>query len=239
MATRRGSQETWQRILDSAETLFARQGYSGTSTRQIAQDACISIQTLQYHCKGKKNLYKAVMERSVVPVTDFVNRHVQKMVEQDLHDPRVLEASVTRTIDELFDLLHAHPNYAQLFYRQWLVSDPDLRSVEWEKLIPFFRQWSGEIKARLSEKRLGNMNLFLFFLTLAWMYWGLFTQPGFLARFLEVDPDSKEFLAILKDHALEMTMRMTNLRVDPASSPSPKAAGKKRKSSPGKRVRKP
>jgi len=236
--TRRGSQETWQRILDSAETLFARQGYSGTSTRQIAKAAGISIQTLQYHCEGKKNLHRAVMERSVVPVTDFINRYVRKMLEQDLDDPRVLEESVTRIIDELFDLLHAHPNYAPLFYRQWLVSDPDLRTVEWEKLIPFFRQWSGVIESKISEERLGGINLFLFFLSLAWMYWGLFTQPEFLARYMKVNPESEEFLAMLKDHAREMTMRMTNLREAPPSSPSSgvrkKGEKKKRKARSGK-----
>jgi AcrR family transcriptional regulator len=115
MAGPKRSQDTWERILDAAETLFARHGYSGTSTRQIATEAGISIQTLQYHSGGKKNLYKTVLERTVVPVTDVVNRYVQKMVEQDLTDVRVLEESVARIIDELFDLLHAHPNYAPLF----------------------------------------------------------------------------------------------------------------------------
>jgi len=220
MARPRKSLNTWERILDAAETLFARQGYNGTTTRQIAKAAGISIQTLQYHCEGKKNLYKAVLERSVIPVSDFVNRYVQKMFEQNLNDVQVLEASISRTIDELFDLLHANPNYALLFYRQWVVQDPDLRSVEWEKLIPFFRQWSGEIEAQLDDERLGGMNLFLFFLTLAWMYWGLFTQPQFLASYLELDPNSKEFLKMLKDHALEMTMRMAEPRNTSVPSPA-------------------
>ena len=147
----RKSQDTWERILESAETLFARQGYSGTSTRQIAAAADVSIQTLQYHCGGKKNLYKAVLERTVIPVTDLINRYVQKMLEQDLTDERVIEESVARIIDELFDLLQANPNYAPLFYRQWLVQDPDLRSVEWENLIPVLRNWAEEMETQFAK----------------------------------------------------------------------------------------
>ncbi|MEW6440636.1 MAG: TetR/AcrR family transcriptional regulator [bacterium] len=219
MTRRRASTDTWERILGCAEDLFARQGYDGTSTRQIAARAGISIQTLQYHCAGKKNLYKAVLERTVIPVTDQINRYVDKMLERDLKDVRVLEESLTRIIDELFDLLHGHPNYAPLFYRQWLVEDPDLRSVEWESLVPVLRRWSKGVEARLDEERLRGTNLFLLFLSLSWMYWGLFVQPQFIARYMGMDPDSPDFLSLLKGHAWEMTLRMMEQRRSSFSSP--------------------
>jgi AcrR family transcriptional regulator len=237
MARAKSVSDTWERILDAAETLFARQGYSGTSTRQIATEAGISIQTLQYHCGGKKNLYKTVLERTVVPVTDLVNRYVRKMVEQDLTDARVLEESVARIIDELFDLLHAHPNYAPLFYRQWLVQEPDLRSVEWENLAPVLREWSKEVEAQLDEERLRDTNLFLLFMSLSWMYWGLYVQPPFIAGYMGMDPESPEFLEILKNHAWEMTLRMMEQRRSSSSSPFKKRTGmaKKKKSPPAKK----
>ncbi len=237
MARPKSSPDTWERILDAAETLFARQGYSGTSTRQIATEAGISIQTLQYHCGGKKNLYKTVLERTIVPVTDLVNRYVRKMVEQDLTDVRVLEESVARIIDELFDLLQAHPNYAPLFYRQWLVQEADLRSFEWENLTPVLRQWSKEVEAQLDEERLRDTNLFLLFMSLSWMYWGLYVQPPFIAGHMDIDPDSPEFLMTLKDHAWEMTLRMMEQRRSPSSSPFKKrtARAKKKTSQSGKK----
>jgi AcrR family transcriptional regulator len=233
----KNSHDTWKRILDAAETLFARQGYSGTSTRQIATAAGISIQTLQYHCGGKKNLYKAVLERTVVPVTELINRYVQKMIEQDLTDERALEESMARIIDELFDLLRANPNYAPLFYRQWLVQDPELRSVEWESLIPILRDWAEGIEAQLDEERLRGTNLFLLNMSLSWMYWGLFVQPSFLARYMGIDPESPEFLRIVKDHAWEMTLRMMEQRRSAASSPfkKRKAKAKRKKSPSGKK----
>ena len=236
MRTRKKPKDTWERILDCAETLFAGQGYSGTSTRQVAAEAGISLQTLQYHCGGKKNLYKAVLERAVVQTNDLLNRYVQKMIEQDLTNESVLEESVARIIDELFDLLQANPNYAPLFYRQWLVQDPDLRSVEWENLIPLLRKWEEEVKERFGEERLRDMNYFLFQMSLSWLYWGLFVQPSFLGRYMDKDPASKEFVGMLKDHAWEMTLRMMQPR---QSSSSPfrnrKAKAKKKKSPSGKK----
>jgi len=228
----RKSQDTWERILDSAETLFARQGYSGTSTRQIATAADISIQTLQYHCGGKKKLYQAVLERTVIPVTDLINRYVQKMLEQDLTDERVFEEWTARIIDDLFDLLQANPNYAPLFYRQWLVQDPDLRSVEWESLIPILRNWADEVKEQLGEERLRGTNLFLMTWSMSWIYWGLFVQPSFLARYMGIDADSPEFLRILKDHAWEVTVRMGLQRQSSSPSPFRKKKAKTRKKTP-------
>lgn len=213
------SQDTWQRILESAETLFARQGYSGTSTRQIAAEAGISIQTLQYHCGGKKNLYRAVFGRVLTPVTDLVTRYAEKMLEQDLSDVRVFERSVARIVDELFDLLQANPNYAPLLYRQWLVHDPDLRSVEWEGPIPILGRWTEETEAQLGEEGLRGTNVFLITVSQAIMCWGLFVQPSFLARYMVIDADSPEFLRIMKDHAWEMIVRMWQQRQSPSPSP--------------------
>jgi AcrR family transcriptional regulator len=198
--------------MDSAEELFASHGYDGTSTREIAKSAGISINTLHYHCGGKKRLYEKVLERAVVSVTDLVNGHVERMLQKDLNDGDMLRESITDLIDDLFDTLWAHPNYARLFFRQLLVTDLDLRSVEWEQLVPTVHAWSEKIESQLSEERLEGMNLFLFFLSASLVYWGLFVQSGFIARYFKLDPESDEFLTMLKDHAREMSLRMMEQR---------------------------
>ena len=212
MNRRKKSGDTWLAILDAAEELFAGHGYEGASTREIARKAGISINTLHYHCGGKRNLYKKVLERAVVSVTDLVNKHVSGMLEKDLKDSEMLEDSITILIEELFDLLHQKPDYARLFFRQLLVTDLDLRSMEWDRLVPTLLTWSGEIESQIDEDRLGGMNLFLFFLSASLVYWGLFVQPAFIANYFKVAPNSEKLLSILKDHAREMTLRMITER---------------------------
>ena len=212
MTKHKKSQDTWLNILDAAENLFAQHGYEGASTRKIANQAGISINTLHYHCGGKKNLYKKVMERALVSVTNLVDEHVSKILKNDLTDTNMLEDSITELINDLFDTLHKNPNYARLFFRQLLVTDLDLRSMEWDTLIPTLRTWSRQIESQIDEERLGGINLFLFFLSASLIYWGLFVQPTYIANYFSVAPDSEQLLDILKDHAREMTLRMITQR---------------------------
>jgi len=52
-----GSCATRERLLDAAEELFARKGYSGTSVREITTAAGSNLAAVNYHFGGKRNLY--------------------------------------------------------------------------------------------------------------------------------------------------------------------------------------
>jgi AcrR family transcriptional regulator len=204
--------DTADRILDSAEYLFARQGYSGTSTRQIANMAGISIQTMHYHCGSKQELYNKILERSVIPVTAMINSHIQKMMKLDLNDEAILRGATNKLIDELFDVLYQNPNFPLLFFRQWLEQDPDLRQVEWEQLVPSLRKWIIQVESIVdSDRRLG-IDLPLTFVSLSMLYWGLFTNQEFISAFLNMDPESKEYMERMKVHAKEVTSRLLSER---------------------------
>src|SRR5512146_114628 len=51
-----------QQILEVATGLFARQGYEGTTTRQIAQRASVNEAIIFRHFPSKEELYWAVIE---------------------------------------------------------------------------------------------------------------------------------------------------------------------------------
>lgn len=53
---------TRQLILQTAEVHFMRDGYKGTSTRQIAKEIGITQPNLYHHFKNKESLYIAVLE---------------------------------------------------------------------------------------------------------------------------------------------------------------------------------
>jgi len=60
---------TRDRILGSAERLFAQYGYDGVSIRQIGAAACAQIALINYHFGTKDQLYRAVFERRINPVS--------------------------------------------------------------------------------------------------------------------------------------------------------------------------
>jgi len=205
---------TVERILQSAETLFARQGFDATSTRQIAAKAQISIQTLHYHCGTKKDLYHQILERSVIPVNNMINRHVQEMLKLDLNDEEVLKNSINGLIDELFDVLYENPNFPLLFFRQWLESDSELRRVEWEQLVPYLRKWLMQVESGVDRDRLLGIDLPLTFISLSILYWGLFSNREFISAFLNMDALSPEYMERLKAHAKEVTQRLLSGKIE-------------------------
>src|SRR6266852_9905037 len=60
--------ETKQRILDSAERLFAEHGSEATSLRNIIADAKVNLAAIHYHFHSKEALLEAVMIRRLEPI---------------------------------------------------------------------------------------------------------------------------------------------------------------------------
>ena len=131
-------ERTALRILDVAEDLFARQGYEGTSLRQIAEGAGIREPGLYNHFSGKQALYEAVLFRALNPMAEALGQQLDQA--SGLRDYTDLPSLMT-------DMLLEHPQMAALFQqalqgdsasignqlmRGWLdkLFDQGLRSVE-------------------------------------------------------------------------------------------------------------
>lgn len=61
---RRDGPATREQILIAAEKLFARHGFDGVSTKQIAAQAGVAIGALYHHFPGKEDIYAAVTRRA-------------------------------------------------------------------------------------------------------------------------------------------------------------------------------
>lgn len=61
-------QETLSRILVSAESLFAENGYQGTTLRQITRQAKANLAAVNYHHGDKEGLYLEVLTRRIRPI---------------------------------------------------------------------------------------------------------------------------------------------------------------------------
>jgi AcrR family transcriptional regulator len=59
----RDGQDTQQRVLASAQELFAEKGFSGTSLAEISAQCGISDGLILHHFKNKQNLYRQVLEK--------------------------------------------------------------------------------------------------------------------------------------------------------------------------------
>lgn len=74
---------TKQRILDSAEALFARHGFAGASLRQVTASANVNLAAVNYHFGSKENLINEVFRRRL----DELNAHRLHALELVLIQP--------------------------------------------------------------------------------------------------------------------------------------------------------
>jgi len=85
---------TQDRILDSAERLFAENGYGRTSLRDITSDAGVNLAAVNYHFGSKEELVRRVFERKMSMVNSVriegVERTLQQ-AEQENRSPKVRE----------------------------------------------------------------------------------------------------------------------------------------------------
>lgn len=62
--------ETQERLLDSAEELFAEKGFEAVSLREITAKAEANVAAVNYHFGSKENLIDAVMGRHARPINE-------------------------------------------------------------------------------------------------------------------------------------------------------------------------
>ena len=60
--------DTRQRILDTAERLFAERGFAETSLRTLTREAGVNLAAVHYHFGSKEQLFVELLSRIVAPV---------------------------------------------------------------------------------------------------------------------------------------------------------------------------
>ncbi len=79
---------TKQRILNTAEFLFAREGYNGTSLRAITSNAKVNLAAVNYHFGSKKALLEDVFERRLLPLNAIRKERLKKVKETAIKEDR-------------------------------------------------------------------------------------------------------------------------------------------------------
>jgi AcrR family transcriptional regulator len=88
--------KTARQIQKAAEALFAEQGFSETTMRQITSAADVNLASVNYHFGSKQGLIQSVADTYLVPLCDRVQAGV---------DARLKSSSDIVELDELIELL--------------------------------------------------------------------------------------------------------------------------------------
>lgn len=170
---------TKERILDSAEHLFAWNGFRGTSLRAITGGAGVNLAAVNYHFGTKEALLEAVLERRLIPLNQKRRENLER-VRKDARRQRrkplvhdLVLAIIKPTLDFLTSVPRAE-DFTAIVTRSFLDPDPTVRRIFLRQVKPVFElifAGFGEALPELSEKVLLWRLYFLF---------GAFSQAMYL-----------------------------------------------------------
>ena len=83
-------------LLDTAELLFSRKGFEGTSVRDIAEEAGINTAMISYYFGSKEKLMEAIFERRSMNIKEKVDL----LMKDDSLDPF---QKIFRLLDDYID----------------------------------------------------------------------------------------------------------------------------------------
>jgi AcrR family transcriptional regulator len=136
---REAPSSTKARILAAAEEVFARKGFAGASTREIAAKARVNISSLHYHWESKETLYFAVFQNIYDRIVDLVRRSIPVRTDHSTPGRAVIEEAM----GTLFDFFADHPSIPKLLVRRLLEHDESHVDIERDVLVPAWRVFGG------------------------------------------------------------------------------------------------
>ncbi|MDG1498672.1 MAG: TetR family transcriptional regulator [Planctomycetota bacterium] len=145
---RQGGNETAERLLDAAETLFADFGVSGTSLRQITTEAKANLASVSYHFGSKDGLLREVLGRRINPVNEVRMRMLDALEAGDV--PPTVEQILDAFLRPIFDQApKARQTFTRLMSRLHHSPDPVAMEYLQEVLGPIAMRTLGALTRAL------------------------------------------------------------------------------------------
>ncbi len=165
--------DTRERILDTAEELFARYGYAATSITDIADRVGIRGPGVYKHYRNKLHIYECVLARLFDPLHDVI----ESLSHGDTPEDMMRQVRVVLTN-------HAErPNMARLIQHATLANDETLKILSDKWYRPFF-SYISELSATTDKSWINIPSV----MTFHSMILGYITLAPLHARIFDLDP---------------------------------------------------
>jgi AcrR family transcriptional regulator len=109
--------ETRQKILDTAEQLFAANGYEATSLRQVIAAAGVNLAAVHYHFGAKQDLLDAIVLRKANPVNELRIAAIDAVEKQAGDGTLPLEPVISAFLLPVCHAAEQNPQFVRLMGR--------------------------------------------------------------------------------------------------------------------------
>ena len=140
---------TKQRILDSAEALFARHGFVGASLRQVTAAAKVNLAAVNYHFGSKENLINEVFRRRL----DVLNsERLRRLAEVQANPEHCLEDVLGAFVDPALTVAQddaGGAGFVRVLARAYAEHNEQLRKFLHDNYGPTLKQFAAAFGALL------------------------------------------------------------------------------------------
>ena len=117
------------KILLAAKTLFAKQGFEGTTVRQVCDAAGANVALVSYHFGGKDNLFKALFDE-FFPGPDAIEPFREKLA-----NPIV---GVATLIEQAMRYIFRDPDLSTIMEQEIMMRSPRISIIQ-DRAFPIWR----------------------------------------------------------------------------------------------------
>jgi AcrR family transcriptional regulator len=192
------NQNTEERILEAAKTIFHRKGFEGARMQEIADEAGINKSLLHYYFRSKENLFSAVFRSA------FREIFTKLFMTAGSDDP--FEEKIQKLVNEYIGFLQQN-SYIPGFILAELNQNPE-KIAEVFKSAPFPpAMLFGRMKDSIPDRQMKDDDFREFFINLlALCIFPVAAKPLLKLMFNFGEAEYEEFLENRKEHLPEFLM---------------------------------
>lgn len=189
---------TSREIIAAAHSLFSQQGYHGTSMRQIAERAGITLGGIYNHFSGKEDLFRTLIIE-YHPIAEILPK-------LEAIQPESVPETVRFASQTIQDSLHARGDYINLLLSEIIEFKGQHVNAVFEEIFPRALSMANSLLAKKGLRSKNIPLMFISFLALMFAYFILnrFVNHSLVGRYLELDLDEALDLylyGIMGDHS--------------------------------------
>lgn len=143
---------TEDKILLAAAKVFTEKGFSGTRTRDIAEEAGINLALLNYYFRTKEKLFEQVMKVKIVLLFGQIIPIVT-------NEKTSLEEKIDLASEKYFDILTKNPNLPLFVLSEIQKKTSDVKSI-----LPFEKVLNNSFLLKQIKEKRPDLNPFHFLL---------------------------------------------------------------------------
>ncbi len=185
-----------ERIVYVAESVFARKGFGGARTREIADLAAVNKAMIHYYFDSKEKLFHAVLDKILFDLIKLT----QETVRDELPVARQLESFFRG----FFDYISTHRNFSRLTTMDVGSSDRYLARLVETFFAPLFSRGVQFIERGVAAGVFQKVNARQFLVSIYTMTIGYFSDREFVGMMFGEDPLSEKILKERRESILDL-----------------------------------